>query len=331
MTSPRSRIKQRQLSKTQCLGLVVASILLVATAYNLLDSPTLSSEPTLIASSSLEDDGKYDWMVVATMFSDTPKYIASLGAQMDTWLSGVPLHRIFAVGPNVTLDSTPDGNQYPRIIPITQPDRELWMKRLQQFTEAHRLLQSGVEFDWLLSGNEDWYVNMDKMKEILDTEGVNPREEAVVYSGFGCGQHWQYHKNSKNNTVPAPPQWTKRFVCHEVAEFGGFCAGVGVVATRKAVEIMLEDGVEAFYAKATALPLLHTDDIILSCVVYAYGGRVQQRVQIWPHITGVASWMKTEPRRTVTVMHARPDSPDGMSPAEMIRTVYAHDFPKQSD
>ena len=311
------------------MRLLVSTGLLFITIYHLFVSRDLEVQSSLIATSQ-DDDGTHDWMIVATMFSDQPKYIAALGAQLDTWMAPIPNHRLFMVGPNVTLTKTPDGNDYPHLITITRPDSELWMKRLQQFAEAHRMLQSGVEFDWFLSGNEDWYVNVDKMKAQLDKHGVDPRQEAIVYSGFGCGQHWEYHKDSKNGTLPEPDYWPKTFICEGVEQHGGFCAGTGVVVTRKALEVIMQDGEAAFYAKATSLPALPTDDLVLSCVIYAYEGRVNQYVQIWRDVEGIREWNAQKASGTVAVMHARQHDPNGLAPAVLIRTVYAEDIEKKS-
>jgi len=319
--------RQRRLSSTQRLGLAVSSFLLLLTAYQVLEFQHVNVAPNLI-SSSLEnrmDNGKHDWMIVATMFSDQPRYIAAMAAQTDTWLEPVPQHRVFAVGPDVTLTQTPNGNAFPRIVPITRPDNELWMKRLQQFAEAHRMLRNGVDFDWFLSGNEDWYVNLEAMKATLDKYGVNPREEAVVYSGFGCGQHWEFHKDSKNNTLPEPQGWVNEFICEGVERHGGFCAGVGVVASKKAVELMFRNGEEALYKIAWDLPVRPTDDLVLSCVIYGLQDKVEQRAQIW----SVGSRVEDLDSEVPTIIHAvAQNSP--LTPDEFIRATHDRIKSKES-
>jgi hypothetical protein len=208
-----------------------------------------------------------DVFVVGIMFANKPKYIEALHAESETWMSAVSKERIFAVGP---ADAIADREGFPRAIQSPCSDRELWCKRIQHIPEAFKMLQSGINFDWLLSGNEDWYVHLPSMRKAL---ADNNPDDPIVFSALGCSMTWKHTQDSKNGTVQKPSNFIEHQQCEAVSKKGGICAGNGVVFSRGAIEIMMEDGEESLFNITTSQPFdwrSHPqDDPVLSCLIYA--------------------------------------------------------------
>ena len=266
-----------------------------------------------------------DKFVVGVMFADQPRYIDSLLAQAETWMKEFPPERVFCVGPFDKLKERHAKQQhilFPRGIASPCPDRELYCKRMKQIAEAHRLLKSGIDFDWFLSGNEDWYVNVDAMKKALQHKDPN---QPVVYSGLGCAQEWRYHRDSKNGTLPAPSYWPRPTGCGKLRKHGGLCLGVGAVISRAAIQIFMEHGEEQLFAltRAQPFPWEHhpQDDPVLSCVVYALeeerGLRLER--EPWRGVSGVSGVERVD--ATVGTVHAVPS--ESVSAADIIRKAHA--------
>lgn len=257
--------------------------------------------------------------IVGIMFANKKKYLDSLQAQSETWLGAFPKDRVFAVGPTDAINGNPI---FPRGVQTPCPDRDLWCKRLKQIPEAYRLLKAGINFDWMLSGNEDWYVNVPAMKSAL--EGKDPNQP-VVYSNLGCSQEWQYHKNSKNNTIPKPQGFLEGIGCKSLRERGGLCLGDGAVISRAAVETMMSYGEAGLFNLTQSQPFewgTHPqDDPVLSCVVYAFEDKGAKLVEKpWkgqPHV-GRGGVVTVDPK-TATV-HAVPQ--DGLDAATIIRKAH---------
>jgi hypothetical protein len=243
-----------------------------------------------------------DKVVVGLMVSAEERYYDALQAQGETWLKSIPSSRVFVVGPKDESGSRPD---LPRFIPSPCVDRNLWCKRLQQIVEAHRILTSGISFDWLLSGNEDWYVNV---PAILDTLKDKSPLDAIVYSSLGCGQHWEYHKNSKGGILPRPKSWPNRQQCDALSQRGGICGGSGIVLSRRAVEVLMKDGGTALFNRTHALPFdwksYPQDDDVLSCIIYELDGQVQLELFTWQEGARQGSFIKDCPTCHVTTVHA---------------------------
>jgi hypothetical protein len=257
--------------------------------------------------------------VVGIMFANQPRYIKSLLAQSETWLATFPKDRVFAVGPDVSINSDP---VFPRVVPTPCPDRELWCKRLKQITEAFRLLKSGITFDWLLSGNEDWYVHIPAMRRSLLGKDA---DEPVVYASLGCSQEWQYHKDSKGGTVPEPPGWPRGIGCDTLRKRGGTCLGDGAVFSRAAIEIMMEDGEDGLFNLTRSQPFewnTHPqDDPVLSCVVYAFGDKgVKLALKPWEAQYFYKQDGTMRVNEQSATVHAVPR--EGMDAADIIREVH---------
>lgn len=246
-----------------------------------------------------DSDGLASRIVVGLMVTDRDDYYNALKAQADTWLKSIPPRRKFVVGP-IDIRHPERRGVYPRFVPSPCGDRELWCKRVEHVVEAGRLLEQGVEFDWLWSGNEDWYVDVEALVDSLKHRSRGPYE-AVIYSGLGCSQWWEYHKDSKNNTLSKPPHWPAAPSCQTVKERGGICGGNGIIFSRKSVDIMTKDGGDALIERTLKEPfpwMNHPQgDPVLSCVVYSFNGEIEFEDIMWNFSSdGAALETKIKPK-----------------------------------
>jgi hypothetical protein len=270
--------------------------------------------------SQLAANNPNDDFIVSVIFAaNKQKYIDSLEAQTQTWMSTFPKERVFAVGPANAIRDKPN---FPRIVQTPCPDRELWCKRLQQIPEAYNLLKSGLHFDWMLSGNEDWYVHVPNMRAAL--AGKNPNVP-VVYTSMGCGKAWEYLPESKGGTVPMPSTRPDRLRCEALRKRGGACLGDGAVISRAAVEAMMQHGEERLFNITKSLPFeweTHPqDDPVLSCVVYAFEDQgVKLEEKPWKAQRDYTQNGEMKINDQTASIHAVPR--EGMDAAEIIRKVH---------
>jgi hypothetical protein len=265
-----------------------------------------------------------DMFVVGIMFADKQKYVDSLQAEVDTWMSEMDMERIFAVGPERTIAHK---QGFPRAVKSRCVDRSLWCKRVQHIAEAHKMSQSGIHFDWLLSGNEDWYVNLPTMREVLGAKDPN---DPVVYAALGCGYDWEHNPNSKGGTLPMPKGYrvNPKQQCDALSQKGGICGGYGVVFSRAAIEIMMQNGEDGLFNTTQSAPFkwnTHLQgDPVLSCLIHAFADRgVRMEEKPWAAqnaryiINGGELTMRRKP---VGTSHGVPF--DGMTGAEILRKLY---------
>ena len=269
-------------------------------------------------------------VVVGIMITNRNDYYDALQAQTETWLKGIAKERTFVVGPLDTRGQPERRSGLPRFVPSPCVDQELWCKRLEHVVEAGRLLDQGVDFDWLWSGNEDWYVDVEAFSDVLANVKRGP-DEAVVYTGIGCSQWWKYHENSKGDTLPKPDGYVEYESCQILKEKGGVCGGFGIVFSRKAVQIMMRDGSAALYERTLSLPFkwdtLPQGDPVLSCVVYSlFDGEIDFEAQPWKATDAGAGVMsavkpikeeKKCPRCRVASFHA-----SGKPAADNLRKIH---------
>jgi hypothetical protein len=266
-------------------------------------------------------DNQNENLIVSVIFAaNKQKYLDSLQAQAETWMSVFPKERVFAVGPANTIKGKPN---FPRGVQTPCPDRELWCKRIQQIPEAFKLLQSGIHFDWMLSGNEDWYVNVPQMREALADKNPN---NPVVYSTLGCGKAWEYMPESKGGTVPDPSKKPDKKRCEALREHGGSCLGDGAVFSRAAIEVMMQYGEAGLFNLTRSLPFeweTHPqDDPVLSCVVYVFGDKgVRLESKPWKAQRQYTKDGVMKIDEDTTSIHAVPR--EGMDAAEIIRKVHS--------
>ena len=265
-----------------------------------------------------------DIFVVGIMFSKAPRYIDSLQAEVDTWMTEIDMNRTFAVGPK---DAIAHKTGFPRVTEERCPDRSLWCKRISHILGAYNLLKSGTHFDWLLSGNEDWYVNLPAMREALSAKNPN---DPVVYASMGCDFAWQHNPSSENGTKPMPKGYrvNPKTQCEGLSKGGGVCGGYGVVFSRGAIEAMMQEGEKRLFDKAKIGPFDWSkhpqDDTVLSCLVYSFahkGVRMEER----PWIAQDSRWIikngKMEFRgKSIGASHGVPF--EGIDGAGILRKLY---------
>lgn len=174
----------------------------------------------------------------------------------------------------------------------------------------------------MLSGNEDWYVNVPAMRKVLEDRDPN---SPVVYSSLGCSQQWEYHKDSKGGTIPQPPGWPKGDGCDALRKRGGTCLGDGAVFSRAAIVTMMQDGEEHLFNVTRSLPFewdSHPqDDPVLSCVVYAFEDKgVKLEEKPWEAQRDYTQNGIMKVNEQATSIHAVPR--EGMDAAEIIRKVH---------
>ena len=292
----------------------------------------LRSIPVTVSTGKKESPGVPSRLLVGLMVTDREDYYEALQAQSDTWLQEIPPERAFVVGP-IDFKNAERRKTLPRFVPSPCVDRELWCKRLEHVIEAARLLEKGVEFDWLWSGNEDWYVDVEALQNVFEHVMLGP-DHAVVYSSLGCARYWEFHPNSNGNTFPKPAGWPEAPQCQTLKEKGGICGGPGIVFSRKAVEIMMRDGANALYERTLEQPFAWNshpqDDTVLSCVIYSFQGDINLEEMPWISTSDIAqlsrvanslSIQKDCPRCHVATFHAVKQA--NMSAAELI--LKAHD------
>ena len=153
-------------------------------------------------------------------------------------------------------------------------DNDMFCKRATSIERGYDALKAGVDYEWLVTGNEDQFI----MPE-LTWEGFKkaPRDRPLIVSGFGCGQLWNYSHPGEE----MPSDWHDPSPsCPSVEQKGGMCAGQGMSFNRKAVETFFEDGKSAFWenfnkyqrmpegVQATAQGL--NDDEGIACMAYDF-------------------------------------------------------------
>jgi len=267
------------------------------------------------SSSSNQKKNPNEIFVAGVMFSAMPKYIDALRAEYDTWMQEIPNERVFAVGP---ADVTADENGFPRAVQSPCVDRSLWCKRVQQIVEAYKLLKRGINFDWLLSGNEDWYVHLPIMRESMAK--YNP-SDPVVYSGIGCNIGLLI---CENQPAPRPHDYPVKVLrCEDLEGRPGFCFGGGVVFSRAAVEKFMQFGEEGLFNITKSLPFdwkRHPqDDQVLAGLMYIFEDQ-GMRMEVHP-------WSERDGKDTIKrglgpvgTVHAV--AFEGTSPGEILRKVH---------
>jgi hypothetical protein len=289
-------------------------------------TPATTTATAMTSTTTNEDEevrSKNSIFVAGLMFTDKDHYLDALQAMADTWLTLIPQQRVFAVGP---ASAAGKRRNMPRLVPTPCPDRELWCKRLLHIVEAYKMLKSGTPFDWLLSGNEDWYVNLPAMRKAF--EGKSP-DDPAVFTSLGCSQAWEYHESSKNNTVPKPGNWPVNQQCKTLSIRGGGCFGSGVVFSRRAIEIMMEGGEESLFNLTKSLDFNWDghpqDDPVLSCLVYAFDDKIRFELHPWQS-SGGYQFLKdgaTEQQRTIATLHAVRQRDMNMTTAEMLYAIHS--------
>jgi hypothetical protein len=61
------------------------------------------------------------------------------------------------------------------------------VQKIEEIPESLGLLKCGINIDWLISGIEDWYVNVPATRRALSEKDPN---KPVVFSSLGCSQEW---------------------------------------------------------------------------------------------------------------------------------------------
>ena len=102
------------------------------------------------------------------------------------------------------------------------------------------------DFDWLVQGYEDDYVNTDNIKNLLQKRDPS---EPVVYAGFGCASWGALKEVGYSNQSIADFH-----ICPAVLEHGGLCGGSGIIFSRAAVDRLFADGREAFWRRVYSYP-----------------------------------------------------------------------------
>lgn len=253
-------------------------------------------------------------LLVALMTSNEERYFRSLQSQVETWVTDIPNENVFVVsGDDLPIEKR---NQFPKLRWIGSgcKDMQLYCKRIMHIIEAYRMLQTGQSFEWLLSGNEDWYVNINNVQNYLKQQDPN---QAVIYTFTGCGaDDVREEIEGKNHT------------CEPILHNGGgICAGEGVFIPRRVVEILMADGEEALWERTHQQPFdfqngRPQDDPVLACVVYSYRGIISLQLPPWEDYSfdAIPEVRCPGPDCRISVLHAVPNQ--NMSAADIIRQTH---------
>ncbi|KAL3911788.1 MAG: hypothetical protein SGARI_001474, partial [Bacillariaceae sp.] len=243
---------------------------------------------------------------------------------VDTWMSEIDMNRIFAVGPKYAVAQR---TGFPRVTEERCENRSLWCKRVAHILEAYNMLKSGTHFDWVLSGNEDWYVNLPAMREALSVKDPN---DPVVYATMGCGFDWSHNPSSDNGKKPMPQGYRTDSTtqCEELSKGGGVCGGYGIVFSRGAIEAIMQEGEERLFDTAKIGPFnwkRHLQgDPVLSCLVYSFadkGVRMEERPWMVQDSRNIIKTRKMEARgRKIATSHGV--AFDGIDGAGILRKLY---------
>lgn len=195
-------------------------------------------------------------VLFAVQTSHIPIYEAKLRAEFDTWLSTLsPMERI-VLGPKCDAGMSCKDVQWDSSI---CQDNSQWCKAAAVLDRAFQ----EKDFDWLVQGYEDDYVNTDNIKNLLQKrDPSNP----VVYAGFGCASWGALKEVGYSNQSIADFH-----ICPAVLEHGGLCGGSGIIFSRAAVDRLFADGREAFWRRVYSYPSTIQCDIGTGCLLYDAG------------------------------------------------------------
>lgn len=191
-----------------------------------------------------------------------PAFEAMLDAQLDSWARRVGTDRIIISGGRK--DTGPE-----RICAeVNQGYARLCKEATMLYRAAVRAEHEG--FEWLAGLHEDSFVRLNMLPAL---KGLDP-DRPVVLSGWGCGQNWTYHKESKNGTMPLPSGWSEPTgSCYEVETGGGICSAAAFFVSRGALlKLRGNRTLEEFVALHKAASISDQTDMATSCLLLQMGG-----------------------------------------------------------
>lgn len=233
---------------------------------SLIENSCQSSLSMQIAVSPSVEDGPAGEDIPKMIFGieacTAPAFEAMLDAQLDSWARRVGTDRIIISGGDK--DTGPQ-----RICAeVNKGYARLCKEATMLYRAAVRAEHEG--FKWLVGLHEDSFVRLNMLPAL---NGLDP-DRPVVLSGWGCGQNWTYHKESKNGTMPLPPGWQDPVgSCYEVETGGGICSSAAFFVSRGALlKLRGNRTLEEFVALHKAASISEQTDMATSCLLLQMGG-----------------------------------------------------------
>lgn len=154
-------------------------------------------------------------------------------AQLETWAANVSKESLMIVGG--PYDKTPCN------------ERDSACKEAVLLYRARSRMQE-LKADWLVALHEDSYVVVEHVsKELMNADPRVPQIASMV----GCGQGWEYHRESKNGTLPRPAGYIDPdYVCENVWKRGALCSAAGMFVSIAALDALTDGLTEDEFIKA---------------------------------------------------------------------------------
>jgi len=257
------------------MALLVACILLAAASGSFALRPVeYNADGSLIADScamqiavtpSLKDsppDNDIPNMLFGIESCTHPDFEAMLDAQLDSWAGRVDTDRIIISGGHK--DTGPE-----RICAeVNEGHARLCKEATMLYRAAVRAEHEG--FEWLAGLHEDSFLRLNRLETLNNLDPDQP----LVISGFGCGQNWTHHANSKNGTELRPSLWQEPPAsCYEVETGGGMCSSAAFFVSRGALlKLRGNRTLEEFVALHKAASISDQTDMATSCLLLQMGG-----------------------------------------------------------